>query len=156
MANQTMRAGDAISGSLGQCFVTIGTKRYNFMSLVNIEAKIDLTKSEVSILGRTGKGNKVTGWKGTGSGTIHYNTSIFREMLKAFKDTAVLPYFDIQITNEDEGSTIGRQTTILKQCMLDGGVIAKLAADSETLDESIDFTFEDYEMPETFTQMPGM
>ena len=47
------------------------------MQAINLEAKFEKNKTEVPILGKTGKGNKATGWKGTGSATFHYNTSIF-------------------------------------------------------------------------------
>ena len=36
------------------------------MQAINLEASIEKTKSEIPILGRTGKGNKTTGWKGAG------------------------------------------------------------------------------------------
>lgn len=60
------------------------------------------------------------------------------------------------ITNEDPTSSVGRQTVILKDCNMDGGLLAKFDADAEYLDEDMDFTFEDFEMPETFTMLAGM
>ena len=71
--NPIMNAKDAISASLAECFVTIEGNRYNFMQAINLEASIEKTKSEIPILGKTGKGNKTTGWKGSGSATFHYN-----------------------------------------------------------------------------------
>ena len=68
--NPIMNAKDAISASLAECFVTIEGNRYNFMQAINLEASIEKTKSEIPILGKTGKGNKTTGWKGSGSATI--------------------------------------------------------------------------------------
>ena len=65
-------------------------------------------------------------------------------------------YFDIQITNEDPVSSVGRQTVILKDCNLDGGVLAKFSAEDEYLEEELRFTFEDFEMPETFAPLAGM
>lgn len=156
MGNITMNAKDALSASLAECFVTIDGNRYNFMQAINLEASIEKTKSEVPILGRTGKGNKTTGWKGTGSATFHYNTSIFRQLLYRYKETGEDVYFDIQVTNEDPTSSAGRQTVILKGCNVDGGILTKFDADAEYLDEELDFTFEDWEMPETFKTMPGM
>ena len=149
MADRTiMNAKDAVSASLAECFVTIGDNRYNFMQAINLEANFEKNKMEVPILGKTGKGNKATGWKGTGSATFHYNTSIFRELMKRYKDTGEDVYFDIQVTNEDPTSSVGRQTVILKDCnMDDGGLLAKFDADAEYLDEDMDFTFEDFEMP---------
>ena len=156
MANQIMHAKDAISASLAECFVTIDGNRYNFMQAINLEATVEKNKTEVAILGKTGKGNKSTGWSGTGSATFHYNTSLFRELLKRYKDTGEDIYFDIQVTNEDPTSSVGRQTVILKDCNLDGGIIAKFDADAETLDEEMDFTFEDFEIPEKFAMLAGM
>lgn len=154
--NQTMHAKDTVSASLAECFVTIDGNRYNFMQAINLEAKYEKTKSKVPILGRTGKGNKATGWEGTGSATFHYNTSIFRELFMKFKETGEDIYFDIQVTNEDPTSSVGRQTVILKDCNLDGGILTKFDADAEYLDEDIDFTFEDVEMPEKFNLLAGM
>ena len=153
---QTMNAKDAISAALAECYITIGDERYNFMQAINLEATIEKTKSEVPILGRTGKGNKATGWKGTGSATFHYNTSIFRELLAKYKNTGQDIYFDIQVTNEDAGSGAGRQTVILKDCNMDGGILTKFDADAEYLDEEMNFTFEDFEIVESFNMHPGM
>ena len=153
---QTMNAKDSVSASLAECYVTIEGNRYNFMQAINLEAKIEKTKSEVPILGRTGKGNKTTGWKGTGSATFHYNTGIFRQLLYRYKETGEDIYFDIQITNADPSSEAGKQTIILKDCNMDGGILAKFDADAEYLDEDMDFTFEDWEMPETFKELKGM
>ena len=156
MNNNTMRAQDSIAGSQAECYVTIEGKRYNFMQAISLEASIEKTKSEIPILGKTGKGNKSTGWNGTGTATFHYNTSIFREVLEKFKRTGEDIYFDIQVTNEDPISSVGRQTVILKDCNLDGGLLTKFDADAEYLDEDLDFTFEDFEIPEKYSLLAGM
>lgn len=151
-----MKAKDAISAKLAECFATIGNNRYNFMQAINFEANFEKTKTEVPILGKTGTGNKSTGWKGTGSATFHYNTSIFREMMQKYKDTGEDVYFEIQVTNEDPTSAAGRQTVVFVDCNIDGGILAKFDADGEYLDEDMDFTFEDFKMPETFNLLDGM
>lgn len=156
MANATMNAKDTLSASLAECFVTIDGNRYNFMQAIKVEAKFERTKTEVPILGKTGKGNKSTGWKGTGSATFHFNTSIFRQMMQRYKDTGEDLYFEMQISNEDPTSQAGRQTIVLLGCNIDGGILAKFDADGETLDEDMDFTFEDFKMPETFNVLDGM
>ena len=153
---QIMNGKDTVSANLAECYATIDSTRYNLMQAINLEAKFEKTKTEVPILGKPGKGNKATGWKGTGSATFHYNTSIFRELLYKFKETGEDTYFDIQITNEDPTSSVGRQTVILKDCNIDGGVLAKFDADAEYLDEDMDFTFEDFEIPEKFSLLDGM
>lgn len=156
MSNIVMKGKDAISAKLAECFITIEGRRYNFMQAINLEASMEKTKTEVAILGRTGVGHKATGWNGTGSATFHYNTSIFRKLLQDFKNTGKDIYFDIQITNEDPTSDVGRQTVVLKDCNIDSGLLAKFDADGEILDEEFDFTFEDWEMPEEFKLLNGM
>lgn len=156
MSNVVMHSKDALSASQAECFVTLSGNRYNFMQAINIEAKTEMTKTEVKILGKTGTGNKITGWKGSGSATFHFNTSIFRELALSYKNTGVVPYFDMQITNEDPSSEVGRQTIILKDCCFDSMILTKFEAGGETLDEDMDFTFEDWDMPEKFTLLQGM
>ncbi len=158
MAESTaiMNGKDAISGSLGKCFVTIGNNRYNFMQAISLEASMEKTKTEVPILGKTGKGNKATGWKGTGSAKFHFNTSIFRELLQNYAKTGEDMYFDIQIVNEDPTSSVGKQTIMLIGCNMDSGLIAKFDADADYLEDEFDFTFEDWKMMDKFTPLSGM
>lgn len=155
MEKNIMRAKDTVSAGLAECFVTIGSRRYNFMQAINVEAKFEKSKTEVPILGKTGKGNKASGWKGTGKATFHYNTSIFRELMQRYKDTGEDIYFEMQITNDDPSSAAGRQTVVLYDCNIDGGVLAKFDADGEYLDEEMEFTFEDFRMPEKFKALTG-
>ncbi len=152
----TMNAKDTVSAKLAECFVTIGTNRYNFMQAINFEAKFEKTKTEVPILGKTGAGNKATGWKGTGNATFHYNTTIFRQLMSDFKDTGDDIYFEIQVSNYDPTSAAGRQTMVFYGCNIDGGVLAKFDADGEYLDEEMDFTFEDFTIQESFKALAGM
>ncbi|MEY2354820.1 phage tail tube protein [Lysinibacillus capsici] len=155
-ADATMHARNAIHGAQGRAYVTIEGNRYLFAQLINIEARMDKTKTQVPIMGRVSKGNKATGAEFTGNATFHFNTSIFRKLLKRYKDTGEDIYFDIQVTNEDGSASVGRQTTILIDCNMDGGIIAALDADAEYLEDSIDFTFEDWDMPEEFTTLQEM
>lgn len=157
MSRTVMRDQDTICGSLADCFVTLEGSRYNFMSAIKLEAKIKKNKKTVPILGKTGKGHKSTGWEGTGSATFHFNTSIFRRLLQRYAQTGEDIYFDIQVSNEDPTSSVGRQTVILKNCNIDGGTLAKFDADSDDyLDEDMDFTFDDFEIPAEFNLMDGM
>lgn len=156
MANVVMKGKDAISASLAECFITIGDTRYNFMQAINLTARMEKNKTEVSILGKTGKSQKSVGWTGTGSATFHYNTSIFRKAMKAYKDSGEDFYFDIQITNEDPTSSVGKQIIILKDCNLDSVLLTAFDAGGETLEDDFDFTFEDWEMPEEFKLLQGM
>ena len=157
MDNITMLAKDALSAKMAECYVTIEGNRYKMMNAINIEATLEKTKQEVPILGRMNKGHKATGTNGTGSASFHYNTSMFRKLMKRYQDTEEDFYFDMQITNEDATSAAGRQTIILKDCNFDSVTVVKFDAGSEdSLTEELDFTFEKFEMPEEFKILEGM
>ena len=151
-----MKGKDAISGSLAKCFVTIEGKRFNFMQAINVKAEMEKNKVEVPILGKTGKGNKAAGWKGTGNATFHFNTSIFREVLQEYTKTGKDLYFDMQIVNEDPTASVDKQTIMLIDCNLDGGIIAQFDADADYLEDEFDFTFEDWKLVDKFKQLDGM
>ena len=76
-------------------------------------------------------------------------------MMLEYKNTGKDVYFDMQIINEDPTSTVGKQEIMLLDCNIDGGILAKFDADGEYLDEDMDFTFEDFSMPEEFTHLVG-
>ena len=108
------------------------------------------------MLGKTGSGNKSTGWKGTGKITIYKNTSIFDELMERYKNTGEDVYFDIQVSNEDPTSAAGVCTLVFMGCNVDGGVLASFDVDGDFLEQEIDFTFEDFSNPTKFKQLAGM
>lgn len=156
MAATIMNAKDSLSAKLAECYVTINNNRYNFMQAINLEATMEKNKVQVPILGRTARGNKSSGWVGKGKAKFHYNTSVFRRLLRDYKNSGEDIYFDMQIINEDPTSSAGRQSVILTDCNLDGGVLAKFDAEGSFLDEEMTFTFEDFKLVEEFDSLDGM
>jgi hypothetical protein len=156
MATPIMESKDAIYGSTAQCFITIDGRRFNFMHMTEFESKWEVNITEVPILGKVGMGHKAAGGKGTWSGTAHYNQSHFRAIANGYQKTGVMPYFEIQVTNEDPTSAAGRQTIIHYDCLCDSFTLAKFQAGEEILDEELSGTFERWDMPETFTELSGM
>lgn len=150
MANVVMKGTDVISAKRAECYLTVGRRRYNFSQIIDFEAPIEKNKAEVPILGKIMTTHKTIGMTGTFSGTMHYNQSVLRQLILDYKNTGIDLYFEIQITNEDPETSLGRQTIVLKGCNLDGITLAKFDADGEYLDEDIEGTFEDFTMPETF------
>ena len=154
--NARMGAKDAVYGSLAECFITLEGNRYNFMSLTEFESTWEVNIIDVPILGKVGMGHKAAGGKGTWSGTAHYNQSIFRKIAETYQKTGVMPYFEIQITNEDPTSAVGRQTIIHHDCLCDSFTLAKFQAGEELLEEDLSGTFDSWDMPESFSPLNGM
>jgi len=154
--NSIMHAKDAVYGSLASCFVTINGRRLNFMNLTEFESQWEVNITEVPILGKVGFGHKAAGGKGTWSGTAHFNQSHIRAVADHYQKTGVMPYFEIQVTNEDPTSGVGRQTIIHHDCLFDTVILAKFVAGEELLDEAMSGTFETWDMPEKFNELEGI
>lgn len=155
--NITMSSRDALTAKYGSCYITMPDgNRYLFLQAKDITLNITKTKQKVDIMGKTMTGHKSTAAEGTGSAKFHYNTSLFREQLLKFVSTGEDVYFDLQITNDDPTTSVGRQTVIAKDCNMDGGLLAQIISDDSLLEDSFDFTFDDCNMPEMFAQLKGM
>lgn len=93
---------------------------------------------------------------GSWSATGFYGTPVLRSALYEYKKTGFFPDMEIQVINEDKTSATGRQSVILKECLIDEAILATFDADSELIEEDISGTFDDYEIPEEFTILSGM
>lgn len=145
---------DTISGKQAKAFATINGRVEELFYAKSIEATIEKKKSDVPALGKTNTGKKAVGWDGTGTLTIYYLTSLFRQLMLDYIKTGKDFYFDLQIVNEDPTSATGKQTVVLKQCNLDSVIAAKFDITSEdSLDEEMAFTFGDYDVLDKFNQI---
>ena len=154
--NLVMKSADACAAKEGRCYITINGNRYFFMQATDVSLKIDKHKQKVNRMGAIMDGHKSTGAEGTGSAKFHYNTSIFDEMIIGYIKTGKDIYFELQITNDDPTMSVGRQTVTAYDCNLDGITLAQIIADDSLLEKSCDFTFDDCDLPEKFTELEGM
>lgn len=146
-----MREEDAISGKMAKAFATINGNVHELFYAKTGEANVEKNKVDVPVLGKTNVGSKSTGWKGTGTLTLHYITSMFRQLMVNYIKTGRDFYFDLQIINEDPTSKVGKQTVILKNCNIDSITLSRFDATSDDpLEEEIPFTFDDADLLESF------
>lgn len=147
-----MSARDAVSGSLGTCYIYKDNCRYTMANVIKVEASVEKTKTEVPILGRTGKGHKSSGWEGTGSATLHFNNSLMRKWMEEYKNTQKDFYFDMEVTVSDPTTNVGEYRVVLKDCNVDSLMIVNLDTDAEYLEEDVDFTFDDFAIDRHFKE----
>ncbi|EHQ92094.1 phage tail tube protein [Desulfosporosinus youngiae] len=148
-----MKSEDAIIGKQARAFATINGRVEELFYAKSIEATIEKTKTDIPILGRMNVAKKSTGWSGSGTLTIYYVTSLFRALMLDYIKTGRDFYFDLQITNEDPTSSVGKQTTVLKRCNLDSVIIASFDASSDdAIEEEMPFTFEDADLLDQFNK----
>ncbi|MFB9273376.1 phage tail tube protein [Cohnella cellulosilytica] len=150
------RESDAISGKQATAFATINGRVEELFYAKTIEATIEKNKVDVPILGQTNTAQRSAGWKGSGTLTVYYVTSVFRQLMRDFVKTGKDFWFELQITNEDPTSGTGKQTATLLKCNLDSIIAAKFDATSDDmLEEEMPFTFSDYDLPDLFNSITG-
>ena len=71
-------------------------------------------------------------------------------MLLKYAKEGILPSFKLVVTNEDKGTSIGKQTVVLYDCVIDSVNLVKFDVDSDALDEDMDFTFSDFDLLDEF------
>ena len=152
MSNAYMPANDAPSAKLATCFVTKDDNRYAMLMAKNFEATASLESVKVPALGRTVNGYKSGTMDIKFSMTIYHCTEIFDEIVEEFKNTGVMPTFDIQVTNDDPATSVGKSTKIYTGCILDGDVLLSMFdADGELIEQEIEGYAQDFTRPEKYT-----
>jgi len=155
MSQRTLKAIDTVRGSLGKAYITINGNREELLYAKNIDIVMDKNKIEVPVLGSVVTKHRAGGWTGTGSMTIYYATSLFRQLMHQYSVTGEDTYFDMVLENSDAGSTLGRQVILLKNCNIDNISVFKVDVEAEYLDEDLDFTYEGWEILESFNPVVG-
>ena len=146
-----LKAADVISGQEGQVVFNVGGQVEVGAYVRNFEATFEKQKEEVRTLGHRGAQHKTTGWTGTGSMTLYYVTTLFRNLAQQYARDGKDLYFNVTVENNDPTSSIGKQVVVFYDCNLDSTVLAKLDVDNTTLDEDVDFTFDDFQVLNNFS-----
>lgn len=134
---------DALNGKNGTAILTKEGRNHDLFGLKKIHADAEFKESDFTVVGTTLVQKKTTGVAMTGTATIYYGTPYFLEMLMEYKKTGRLPYFSIQIINDDPSVSVGDQVVVLYNCKLSKIPIAMLDADAEWLEEEVGFSFTD-------------
>ncbi len=145
-----LKAMYVISGQEAVATMNVNGTIVDLFFAKQVEATFTKEKIDVRTLGNRAKQKKTVGWEGTGTMSVYYVSSIFREMAVEYIKTGKDLYFDLVITNEDKTSTIGSQTVALYDVNLDATVLEKFDTESQVMDENMNFTFTGAEILESF------
>jgi hypothetical protein len=137
---------DALNGKQGSAFINYNGENTELFQLKKFQSDAEFQESDFKVVGTTLVQSKTTGVKLSGTGTIYYGTPLFLKMLQEYIKTGILPYFDMQIVNDDPTTTVGKQIVVLYNCKLSKVPIAMLDADADWLEEEVGFTFTSVEV----------
>lgn len=151
MINSTFNTQDAVSANFAECFVTLEGTRYSMVMAKEFEGKASVNTKEVYRLGNPVVGHKAQTVALAFSMTIYKCTEIFDRVVEQFIRTGVMPTFDIQTSNEDPASSVGRSTTLYNDCILDGDVLLSMYnAEGEVVEQPIEGFCDNFARPERY------
>lgn len=142
--------GDALNGKAGRAFSVIDGRNVEMFGLKKMQADAEFQEADFNVVGTNLVQKKTKGVTLTGSFTIYYGTPDFLNMLKTYLKTGKLPYFTIQITNDDQGTTVGTQTVALYNVKLSKLPIAMLDDSADYLSMDVSFSFTNVEVLNAF------
>ena len=130
-STKIMATNDAPVAKFAEVFVTLNGKRYAMLMCKNFEGKASISNQDVPRMGSIIMGKKPTTVELSFSMTIYKCTEIFDDVLDTFIKTGVMPTMDIQTSNEDPATSMGRTTKVYNDCVLDGDVLLSLAGSED-------------------------
>lgn len=132
---------DALNGKSGSAVMTVGGENHELFQMKKFQSDAEFQESDFKVVGTTLVQKKTTGVTLTGTMTIYYGSPYFIKLLQDYLKTGKLPYFTLQITNDDPGTTVGKQIVALYNCKLSKVPVAMLDADSDWLEEEVSFSY---------------
>ena len=146
-----MATNDAPVAKFAEVFVTLKSKRYAMLMCKNFEGKASISNQDVPRMGSIIMGKKPTTVELSFSMTIYKCTEIFDDVLDTFIKTGVMPTMDIQTSNEDPATSMGRTTKVYNDCVLDGDVLLSLAgSEDDFIEQEISGFAGGYTRPEKY------
>lgn len=150
-STKIMATNDAPVAKFAEVFVTLNGKRYAMLMCKNFEGKASISNQDVPRMGSIIMGKKPTTVELSFSMTIYKCTEIFDDVLDTFIKTGVMPTMDIQTSNEDPATSMGRTTKVYNGCVLDGDVLLSLAgSEDDFIEQEISGFAGGYTRPEKY------
>ena len=131
---------DALKSKSGNGFMTIDGENHEMFGLKKFQSDAEFQESDFKVVGTTLVQKKTTGVSLSGSMTIYYGSPYFLRLLQEYLRTGKLPYFTIQITNDDPTTSVGTQTVVFYNVKLQKLPVAMLDADADFLEMEVGFS----------------
>lgn len=145
---------DALNGKEGSAFMTINGRNIEMFGMKKFQSDAEFQEADFKVVGTRLVQKKTTGVSLTGSMTIYYGTPHFLRLLQEYIKTGRLPYFTLQITNEDPSTSVGTQTVVFYNVKLQKLPVAMLDADADFLEMEVSFSYTSLEVLNYFNDAP--
>ena len=145
-----IRGRDVLNSNLGTAYLEINGVRRRIFELKEITATINQNKEEVQLINDVLTKHKCLSSNGSGNFTIYSGVPDYSQMIQNYIKTHKGLYFVITFEMNDPESNRGRRSVTLYDCLIDQHQLGRLSTDSTVLDETMDFTFDNYNINTDF------
>jgi len=145
-----LRGRDVLNSNLGTAYLEINGVRRRIFELKEISATIEQRKEEVQLINDVLTKHKCLSSNGSGNFTIYSGVPDYSQMIRNYIDTHKGLYFVITFDMDDPESNRGRRSVTLYDCLIDQHQLGRLSTESTVLDETMDFTFDNYNINTDF------
>jgi len=153
MSDNYVKLQDTISSKEGKGFITINGQNRELFEISTLKAQLDMIVQSRQMLGHRMTQHKVVGAEGAGSATLYFMNSEMLKMAIDFLNSGSYGSVKIQVVNEDNQSSIGKQDVVLLNVIFKTIPVTTIDDQSEdpvTVD--VDFTFDDIQLLESFVK----
>lgn len=142
---------DTLNGAAGKAVLIRDGQVQELFGAKNVKTQAEISSTDMKVIGTKKAQQKPGSVKQSGTMTVYYGTPLFLDMLAQYIRSGIMPYFNLQITNDDPTTTVGVQTVVYYNCKLSGTIpLSVLDAEADMLTMDISFTYEDFEILSAF------
>ena len=147
-----IRGKDTIRGTDGTVTWKVGDQEYDFFHVIDLSIEMEIDQDEVPRIGTRTKGHKTSTVSITGSANGYYGNPVIRSEMTKYLKGGAYPEMTLILTNHDPDTQAVTQTFVGKGVMVTNLTLAEIDANTTMLEESWDFTLEDYEIQTPFNE----
>ena len=137
---------DALNGKSGSGCLKSNGENHQMFGMKKFQSDAEFQEEDFKVVGTTLVQTKTTGVKLTGTMTLYYGSPYFLKLLDEYLKTGKLPYFTMQIENDDPSTTVGTQTVVYYNVKLSKLPVQKLDVESSALDMEVGFSYTNIEV----------
>lgn len=141
---------DAVNGKSGKAFCTIDGRNVELFGLRSLTATEEYITKNFPVVGTKTVQEGITAVQHTGTFTIYYGTPEFVAIARAFNQNGKMPEITLQVTNDDEGTSLGVQTIAYYGVVLKKIPVSMLNDGADYLAEEIPFSYHYFEVLSAF------
>lgn len=144
-----------VRGTDSSVTVEINDRRIDLFQVKNFDSNANITLDEVARIGTRTVGHKVSTITYEGSFTAYHGSPEARKLFLKYVADGKWPNITITTRVEDKDTGIGALSVVHKFVHFSTIPLAKIDAESTSLEEDMDFTCDQVEVPEEYANIKG-